>query len=87
MKKYLILLLVLLVWTCGEDTIPKPKAYLRLDYPEPEYQTLSTLQFHLVLTEISISQIKEDVKYNTEDGSIGLNLDYPSIKWHYLFNL
>lgn len=32
-------LTVTLFWACNNDVKPKPDAYLRLSYPQPEYQT------------------------------------------------
>jgi gliding motility-associated lipoprotein GldD len=38
MKKYFLLLLVILVFqSCKNETIPKPKPYLKLQYPEATY--------------------------------------------------
>lgn len=45
MRKFLSLLftllsLLLLLISCNDDTLPKPKAYLSLEYPKKEYQKL-----------------------------------------------
>jgi len=37
MQKLIILLLTISFFSCGEETIPKPKGQLRLDYPNPVY--------------------------------------------------
>lgn len=42
MYKHIRLLVVGLLWySCTTDSIPKPKAYLALDYASPQYQELS----------------------------------------------
>lgn len=40
MYKYFIILLLVLMVSCGEDPIPKPKAYLSLNYPVKKYQKI-----------------------------------------------
>lgn len=37
-----MLLIAVLATSCGGDTLPKPKAYLRLDYPMGKYLPLET---------------------------------------------
>jgi len=41
MYKYFLFLLFLLMLSCGEAPIPKPKAYLSLNYPAKKYQKIS----------------------------------------------
>jgi len=79
MKKAAFLLIVLITLSCGEDPIPKPKAYLRLDYPTPEYKRSDT-DLPFSFDQNTISQIKDGAKYNADDGSLGLNIDYPDLK-------
>lgn len=70
--EYNILLLVLILFTaCGEEAVPKPKAMLRLDYPEPEQQLLER-------------DCPFEFSYNTlaeveEKGDCNLVLDYPAM--------
>ena len=78
MKQLLLLGAVLFITSCGDEAVPKPKAYLRLDYPTPDYNR-STEQLPFSFDMNSISQIEEEVKYNAEDGSIGVNIDYPKL--------
>lgn len=79
MKKSLIVLSLLGIMSCGEEPVPKPQAYLRLDYPEPIYKR-SNAPIPFRFDQNRISEISETVKYNTKDGSIGVNIDYPSLK-------
>lgn len=79
MKKIAVLLILAFVVSCGNDPVPKPKAYLRLDYPQPEYKRLqSELPFSFELN--SMAEIQDSVKFNAKDGSLGLNIDYPQLK-------
>lgn len=68
----LLLLAALLLFTgCNEETLPKPKAMLRLEYPRTEYQLLDTDHF----------QFEKNVLSKFEEGnSNSLTLDYPSMK-------
>ena len=41
MYKYIIAILFLLIISCGEAPIPKPKAFLSLNYPEKKYKKIN----------------------------------------------
>jgi len=41
MRKFLVLITVVLLISCGEESLPKPKAYLNLEYPELGYNKLN----------------------------------------------
>lgn len=70
--RILILLTIILVFTCcKDDTLPKPKAMLRLDFPKTEYGKLSAQNFVFDMN----SNAK--IKNHTETG---LTIDYPKIK-------
>lgn len=82
MKKstYILLpLLASLLLACGNDPIPKPKAYLRLEYPQPEYKKVDvSLPFTFEKNQLAarIRNIKADSLRNI----YGVNIDYPSLK-------
>ena len=62
----------LLLVACGGDLQPKPKAFLRLDYPEAQYDTLKG--------ETPFSFEKNTyAKVSTKQG-YSLNLDYPAMR-------
>ncbi|MEM9078723.1 MAG: gliding motility lipoprotein GldD [Bacteroidota bacterium] len=63
---------VVVVSACKNEVLPKPKAMLRLDYPEASYQKLN-LDCVFAFDKNSIALIKEN-----KDCS--LVLDYPTIK-------
>jgi len=45
-KSYLIVLIVItFLVSCGDDVLPKPKAMLRLEYPESPIENLVTEKF------------------------------------------
>ena len=41
MRKIFIIIAFCIFYSCKEDILPKPKAYLSLSYPEKKYQSLS----------------------------------------------
>jgi gliding motility-associated lipoprotein GldD len=79
MKKSILLLSFTLLTACGDAPIPKPHAFLRLDYPEPQYQR-SRAALPFSFDQNTISNIDDTIKYNADDGSLGLNIDYPQLK-------
>lgn len=68
----LLLLGALLLFTgCNEETLPKPKAMLRLEYPSTEYRLLDTDHF----------QFEKNILSEFEQGNNNsLTLDYPTMK-------
>jgi len=79
MKKIIIPLLAIVLICCGDDPLPKPSAFLRLDYPKPNYKrTDISVPFFFDKNQSAkpISEIK-----TTEDGnSISVNIEYPKLK-------
>ena len=64
---------------CQNDYTPKPKAYLRLDYPTPKYQTIKydlpfSFDKNMIADPLIIKQLK------SEKLSYGINLNYPELK-------
>mgnify|MGYP005989580731 FL=1 len=41
MHKFLLLMSAMLLLSCGEESLPKPKGYLSLEYPETTYNKLN----------------------------------------------
>lgn len=41
-KIYWFIIIVLCLVSCGEETLPKPKGYLSLNYPEKTYEKITT---------------------------------------------
>ena len=40
--KYFALIIVFGLFSCGDESIPKPKGHLSLEYPNAKYETLKT---------------------------------------------
>ncbi len=78
LKTFLIMGIVTLV-SCGEDYVPKPKAYLRLDYPEAKYIEAKVDVPFSFETNILATKIKS-IGVDAVTKSYGINLEYPSLK-------
>ena len=79
MKKLIVLLLISLHLSCGENSVPKPKAELRLDYPVPKYnRTQFDLPFNF--EENIITKNLTNIKVNNDSTSFGIDINYPMLK-------
>ena len=68
-----------MLMSCGEDYVPKPKAQLRLEYPDARYaEDDLELPFSFEINELAKKVESKKVKASTE--SYGINLEYPSLK-------
>lgn len=69
----------ILSFGCRQDTLPKPKAQLRLDYPKPKYKKVHLdIPFSFEKNQLANKII--GVKTNVKDESISLNIEYPNLK-------
>ena len=66
-------------YSCGDDPIPKPKAFLRLEYPEAKYAKVeSDLPF--TFEKNILSKDKVNIKKTVDNESYGLDIEYPPLK-------
>ncbi|MCA0131483.1 gliding motility lipoprotein GldD [Winogradskyella alexanderae] len=77
MKKVLFPLFFLTLFSCGDDSLPKPNGYLRLDYPTAKYnKSKIPLPF-----EFDKNEMSEPIKNIKTTGEIkGIDIKYPSMK-------
>ncbi|RSK41793.1 gliding motility lipoprotein GldD [Mangrovimonas spongiae] len=65
---------------CGEDPLPKPKAYLRLDYPKPEYKQYQSSSTPIVfdkneeVSKVNVRQLQGETK------TVGIDLVYENLQ-------
>ena len=81
MKNHLILLLfiIALCLSCGSDPLPKPKAFLRLDYPQQKYIDVEAqLPFNFQKNEFAMDI--SSVKVSGDKKTYGLDINYPLLK-------
>ncbi|WP_233861661.1 gliding motility lipoprotein GldD [Tenacibaculum piscium] len=81
MFKFLGFLFLLICSSCGEESLPKPKAYLRLEYPELGYRALNQSN--------QSSELNKNMPYNFEVSKNArikkmpknwLKIEYPTLK-------
>ena len=65
--------------SCGDDPLPKPNAYLRLDYPKPEY-TKVNIPLPFSFERNAHSQSVSDIKADGVNNVYGLDINYPDLK-------
>ncbi|WP_282041461.1 gliding motility lipoprotein GldD [Winogradskyella flava] len=77
MKRILIPILSLFILGCGDDPLPKPKGYLRLEYPQAVYKkAITPLPFSFEKNELA-----EPITKVKSLGAIkGINIKYPALK-------
>ncbi|MDO5972218.1 gliding motility lipoprotein GldD [Flavivirga aquimarina] len=70
---------VLVLASCGEDYVPKPKAYLRLDYPRAKYlEAKIEVPFSFESNILATKVTSKKIDATTE--SYGVNIEYPTLK-------
>ena len=77
MKRIVLPILSLFLLGCGDDPLPKPKGYLRLEYPKAVYEEANTpLPFTFEKNKLAepISKIK------TSGSTKGVDIKYPRLK-------
>jgi len=79
MKRLLIPSIFILLYSCGDNPLPKPKAQLRLDYPTPEY-TMSNLDLPFTFEENTITRNIKNIKVNNDSTALGVDINYPELK-------
>ena len=78
-KRLIVICGIILFGSCAEDPIPKPRAYLRLDYPKPEYVEVDPdlpFRFERNIQADSLGP----VEISRDGRSKGINLVYPGLK-------
>lgn len=79
-SKYLVVAFtVLLCFSCANDPVPKPKGFLRLDYPQPEYKE-TDVDLPFIFEKNTLAEGVRKVKMDSKNASLGVNIDYPSLK-------
>ncbi len=81
MKNYICLLFIMIVGvSCEEDYKPKPKAYLRLEYPEPTYiNTDIANRFSFEVNTLATKISSKGVNI-TQKEDYAVNIEYPTLK-------
>jgi len=79
MRNIFLLVIIVCCVSCGNDPIPKPKAFLRLEYPAHQYMTIeSGLPF--VFEKNMFAKDISNIKVSRDQKSYSLDISYPSLK-------
>jgi gliding motility-associated lipoprotein GldD len=79
MKQIIGLLIVISITSCADDPTPKPKAFLRLEYPEANYiKVESDLPFTFEKNVLAKDNVT--IKKTGNNESYGFDIEYPSLK-------
>ncbi len=65
--------------SCGNEPMPKPKAFLRLEYPKPQYKEVNT-NLPFTFKKNSIANNIGVIKSSRNKKTLGLEVTYPTIK-------
>ena len=77
--KSVLVIGVIVVMSCGDDVVPKPKGYLRLEYPEAKYvKTNLNAPVSFEASVLSDKLIEKELQATTE--SYGINIEYKTLK-------
>lgn len=78
-KHIIIPFLASLCMGCGDDVLPKPKAYLRLEYPQPDYKKVD-VSLPFTFEKNQLSKRIRSIKSDSVNNIYGVDVDYPSLK-------
>ncbi|PKQ44677.1 gliding motility lipoprotein GldD [Confluentibacter flavum] len=78
-KTFYILLFVIVFCSCGDHVVPKPNAYLRLEYPKAKYTEAQVESpFSFEVNQLATNITAKAIESTTE--SYGVTIEYPSLK-------
>lgn len=76
-KLIFVIVAIVFIYSCGDDYVPKPRGYFRLDLPEKEYLKFDTT-YPYTFDYPAYSKICPDNSVNNE--TYWLNITYPDFK-------
>lgn len=78
-KNSVFFLILIVCFSCQEDVVPKPKAYLRLEYPKANYvKSNLPVPFTFAINNSASKIISKDIKSDTESHAI--TIEYATLK-------
>lgn len=78
-KFIIVPFLASLMLACGNDAIPKPKAFLRLEYPKPDYKEVY-VSLPFTFEKNKLAERIRSIKADSTNNIYGIDIDYPSLK-------
>src|SRR5690606_26078508 len=79
MTKFFYIFLFTIIFSCGDHVVPKPNAYLRLEYPEAKYvEAQGEAPFSFEVNELAKNITANPIESTTE--SYAVTVEYPTLK-------
>ena len=79
MRIIISFLIIILFVSCGKDPVPKPKAFLRLEYPKAEYKEVN-LQLPFSFEKNNLANDIDTIKISRDKKTLGIDITYPYLK-------
>ena len=79
MRNIVLLLIIASCVSCGNEPIPKPKAFLRLEYPVQKYVQIQS-EFPFTFEKNLFANDVSNIKVSNDQTSYSLDISYPSLK-------
>jgi gliding motility-associated lipoprotein GldD len=79
MKTIISFLVIILFSSCGNDPVPKPKAFLRLEYPKAEYTEVNP-QLPFSFEKNNLANAIDTIKVSRDKKTLGIDITYPTLK-------
>jgi len=79
MRTILSFFAIILFISCGKDPVPKPKAFLRLEYPKAAYKEINQ-QLPFSFEKNNLANKIDTNKISTDKKTFGIDITYPSLK-------
>jgi gliding motility-associated lipoprotein GldD len=79
MRTIILFLIIIFFTSCGNDPVPKPKAFLRLEYPKAEYKEVNS-QLPFSFEKNKFANDIDTIKISKDNKTLGIDITYPSLK-------
>jgi len=79
MRNFALLLIVIIAVSCGKDPVPKPKAFLRLEYPKQQYVEVES-ELPFIFKKNNFAADIGVIKVSPDQKSFDLEINYPALK-------
>lgn len=79
MRNIFFIILLAFCISCGSDPVPKPKAFLRLDYPDHKYELFQP-QLPFTFEKNELASIVSELKNSRDGKTQGIDITYPPLK-------
>jgi len=79
MRTIISFLIITLFVSCGKDPVPKPKAFLRLEYTKAVYKEVNP-QLPFTFEKNNLAKSIDSIKISRDKKTLGIDITYPALK-------